>query len=443
MKNKSENFYYKLCRLAIPLSFEQLLGSAMEMIDSLMVSWIGMVSAVGSVSMFMVMANTITWGILSGTDIFAAQFFGKKDEKNLKKTMGLSLIMTLLNAFFWFIIFTFFKETIIRFYVQDDLIVQNALSYVSIAKYSLLMEALVFTFSHLYRSTGQADFTLKVSLFSSVLNILLNYGMIFILNLGVVGAAGATFLSHTVSLCIYIFYGIKTQPLFLGTLSEMFSFSWDFVKSVVHKVLPLMVNETLFGFGGMLLVKAISLLGTESLEAYYIGDQIASFFSFVIWGFGGSVQILLSHALGQGQRETALLMGKKALYLAGFFAIILGCMILMLSPFVTLLYHIQNPAVAILAKQMVWVFAFRIVFRFLNFTLFSILKSGGDAKIIPYLDSGIVFLVALPLAFISGHFLENAAWVYLISQSEQLVRLIFSLKRFAGHHWACDLTHIS
>ena len=55
MKNKSENFYYKLCRLAIPVSFEQLLGSAMEMIDSLMVSWIGMVSAVGSVSMFMVM----------------------------------------------------------------------------------------------------------------------------------------------------------------------------------------------------------------------------------------------------------------------------------------------------------------------------------------------------------------------------------------------------
>ena len=71
-------FCKRVASLAIPLSLQQLLGSAMEMIDSLMVSWIGMISAVGSASQIIIIASTITWGILSGTNIFAAQFYGKK-----------------------------------------------------------------------------------------------------------------------------------------------------------------------------------------------------------------------------------------------------------------------------------------------------------------------------------------------------------------------------
>ena len=81
MTLSDKNFFKQLSKLAIPLSLQQLLGSAMEMIDSLMVSWIGMVSAVGSASQLLIIASTITWGMLSGTSIFAAQFFGKKDER--------------------------------------------------------------------------------------------------------------------------------------------------------------------------------------------------------------------------------------------------------------------------------------------------------------------------------------------------------------------------
>ena len=58
----NKDFYKQTALLAIPLSLQQLLGSAMEMIDSLMVSWIGMISAVGSASQIIIIASTITWG---------------------------------------------------------------------------------------------------------------------------------------------------------------------------------------------------------------------------------------------------------------------------------------------------------------------------------------------------------------------------------------------
>lgn len=444
----NKTFYKKIATLAIPLSLQQLLGSAMEMIDSLMVSWIGMVSAVGSASQIIIIANTITWGILSGTNIFAAQYYGKKDFPNLKKVFGLSLIMTFVNALFWFTLITFFSEPIIRFFTNDEAIITSALKYINIARFSLLLEAVAFTFSYHYRSTDKANFTLWVSIISMITNITLNYMLIFgfgcIPAMNVEGAALATAISHSISILIYFVVGIKTKQCFLGSFKEMFSFEFDFTQHMFHRVAPLIVNETFFGFGNSLIIIAIGKLGSQSLEAYYIGDQIASFFQFIIWGFGGAVQIIISHELGQGHIKEAVSTSKKVMGVSTLLAIMLGSIILIASPLIMELYHIQSDVVASYTRMILMVFAARITFRFFNFTIFSILKSGGDSHIVTFLDCGIMYIVAIPLAFAGVYLfgIQNVALLYLMSQSEQLVRFILGTRRLHSGIWANDLTVI-
>lgn len=443
-----KSFYKQAAALAVPLSLQQLLGSAMEMIDSLMVSWIGRVSAVGSASQIIIIASTITWGILSGTNIFASQFFGKKDDVNLKKVFGLSFCLTFLNAFFWFMLISLFPEEIIRFYINDDQIVYHALQYMNIARFTLFMEAASFVFSYHYRCVQKANFTLLVSIVSAVGNILLNYVLIFgwgfIEPMQVQGAALATLLAHSLSILIYFVYGIKTKQPFLGSFKEIFSFSFDFVRHVFKRVYPLMINETLFGFGSSLIIKAIGGLGKESLEAYYIGDQIAAFFSFIIWGFGGSVQLMISYELGGGNRKQAIEKSRSFMGLSFILAIVLAASLALCSPILIRLYHIQNALIYEYTLAILLVFDLRIAFRLFNFTIFSILRSGGDSQIISFLDSGIMYLVAIPLAFAGVYLLhiENVALLYLLSQSEQLVRFILGLKRIRSGKWANNLTNI-
>jgi Na+-driven multidrug efflux pump len=76
--------------------------------------------------------------------------------------------------------------------------------------------------------------------------------------------------------------------------------------------------------------------------------------------------------------------------------------------------------------------------------IFCILRSGGDAKVIQFLDSGLEWLVGLPCAFLCVKVLgmTNIAVVLLITQLEQLIRLIFGMKRVRSYQWANDLTQL-
>ena len=77
-----------------------------------------------------------------------------------------------------------------------------------------------------------------------------------------------------------------------------------------------------------------------------------------------------------------------------------------------------------------------------NFLMFSTLKAGGDAKILNFLDSGIMYLVGIPIAFISVSVLHinNIVWVLLLTQIEQFVRFILTYRRYKSDIWAKDLT---
>lgn len=279
-------------------------------------------------------------------------------------------------------------------------------------------------------------------------NVVLNYIFIFgwgpIPSMNVSGAALATLLSHFFSILIYLIYGIKTKQPFFGSFHEMFSFHFDFIRHVLRRVYPLIINEALFGFGSSLIIKALGGLSRESLEAYYIGDQIAAFFSFIIWGFGGSVQLMLSYDLGKGNREQAIEKSRHFMGLALMLAIVLASLLAICSPFIMSFYNIQDEIIYASTKAILLVFCLKIAFRLFNFTIFSILRSGGDSRIISFLDAGIMYLIAIPLAFTSVYLfhIENVALVYLITQSEQVVRFILGIKRIHSGIWAKDLTNI-
>ena len=91
-----KKFYSDVSRLAIPSMLQQLLSSAMGMVDTMMVSAIGVVSPVGVASQIGHVCSCISFGVMEGTGIYASQFYGADDKENLQRTFGMSIILTLL-----------------------------------------------------------------------------------------------------------------------------------------------------------------------------------------------------------------------------------------------------------------------------------------------------------------------------------------------------------
>jgi len=443
----TKEFYKRTAHIAVPLALQNALQSCMSMVDTLMVSWIGMVSAVGTASQIDILSSMISYGCIGGVGMFASQFYGAKDERNLKRCLGLSLVLVLSNACMWVLLATFFGRQILSFYMNDPTIVSYGLKYLNISKWSLLLGAFSFAFSNMYRSTHQPKVALRISVFSGLCNVLFNwlliYGIWIFPEMGVEGAALGTVLAQAISALTLLSHAVYTKQAFIGSLSEMFALEKSFVKPIFERILPLIVNESTFGVGQTLFIKAFGVLGKEQMDAYYAGNQIFNLMTFVIYGYGSSVQILLGSELGQGNIEQAK---DECDYHIGLATVLSVCLvsflILFAKPMVSLFR--LDPNIEKLAVSIVYVFAVKASMRLYNFMIFCILRAGGDAKVIQLLDSGLEWAVGLPAAFLCVHLfrLNNIALVLLITQLEQLVRLVFGMRRVKTYKWAKDLTKL-
>ena len=76
-----------LIKIAVPVALQNLLTSLLNMIDTMMIGSLGdkAVAAVGLANQWFFIFNLITFGIVSGSTIYIAQFYGKKDYDNMEQ----------------------------------------------------------------------------------------------------------------------------------------------------------------------------------------------------------------------------------------------------------------------------------------------------------------------------------------------------------------------
>lgn len=438
-------FYKHVFSMAIPLGFQQLISSCMGIVDSLMVSWIGQVTAVGTAVQIETLCTSVSWGSAAGVGIFSVQFFGAKDFKNLKKSFGLSVILAIISGLFWFLIATFFGESILRFYINDLEVIKNGLLYLDIVKFSYFPLALSFVFNMTYRNINRPKIPLVVGIMAMFINIIVNYILIFGLygfpKMGIQGAAMGTFIAQIVSLLVHILFAYYTHQPFIGTQQEMFTFDMHFVKPILQKTQSIIFNELLFGFGSTLFIKAFGALGTRSMDAYYVGAKISDLFYAFANGFSNAVAAIIGVSLGMSDGKKAKEEGDYLMGLATMMSMVCLVFIYCTSSILVSVFDLTNQQVINEATLIVKVFALRIALRFFIVIVFSSLRAGGDSKVLTLLDSGLMWSVGIPLAFISVHIfqIQSIAIVFLICQLEQVVRVYFGIKRYQTGKWIVNL----
>lgn len=439
-------FYRRVFSMAIPLGFQQLISSCMGIIDSLMVSWIGQVTAVGTAVQIETLCTSVSWACATGVGIFSVQFFGARDYKNLKKSFGLSVVLAVISGAIWFFIATFFGENILRFYINDSKVIANGLLYLNIAKYSYFPLALSFVFNLTYRNINKPKVPLIVGIVAMLINIVANYVFIFGLYgfpaLGIQGAALGTCLAQMIALCIHIVFACSTHQPFIGTMKEMFTLKMRFVRPILQKTLSIVVNELFFGFGSTLFIKAFGALGTQSMDAYYVGEKISNLFYAFANGFSNAVAAIIGVSLGSGNGHKAKEEGDYLMSLSAVMSVFCLIFIYCSSQMLVNIFDLTNEQVIKEAVLIVKVFALRIALRFFIVIVFSSLRAGGDSKVLTLLDSGLMWSVGIPLAFISVHVfhIQSIALVFLICQLEQIIRVYLGMKRYQKGKWIVNLT---
>ncbi|MBQ6451263.1 MAG: MATE family efflux transporter [Solobacterium sp.] len=443
-----KEFYSKSAKLAIPSMLQQLLSSAMGIVDTMMVSWIGKVSAVGVGSQLEQLAISICFGVLEGVGIFAAQFFGASDFRNMKRTFGLALILNFIITFLWFLAALFFARPIMHFYVKDPAVIEDGLLYLQIVKYAYVPMALAMVYNHMFRSIHKTNIPMWIGIGSMTCNLIFNYLLIFgkfgFPALGVRGAAFGTVIAQYVSLFSYMIVSKVLKVPFIGTLKQIFSLDLRFIRPIMHRTIPTIINEAFFGFGSSMFIKAYALLGTKVTDAYYVGNTITRMFFSICNGLSVATAMMLGAELGAGRRDDAIRMSRYFITMSLILAVVFVVLISGFAGPLVDLFGMTDAEVYRIAVGVVRVSSLRIAMRLFIVVIFSALRSGGDSRYLMFLDAGIMWTVGIPLAYISVLWLglTNFIVVFLIVQMEQVVRALLGMRRLLSNKWAINLTKL-
>ena len=441
-----KRFYSDVCHLAIPSMLQQLLSSAMGMVDTMMVSAIGMVSPVGVASQLGHVCTCISFGVMEGTGIYASQFYGADDRKNLQRTFGMSIILSLLVGFVFYGLIALRCVPVIRFYVKDPEVVKYAKIYLDLVKYSFPLNTCALAFNYFYRCIHKTNVSMWISTTSMATNAIVNYILIYgklgFAPMGVAGAAWGTIASQVVALGLYYGYSVISKAAFIGSPKVMFDISREFFNRVMIRTYPTILNETLFGFGTSLYVKAYALLGTEVTDSYYVANTITNMFFSVCNGLSVSGSMLLGAELGKGDVEKAITESRWFLYLGLMLAAITGTIVIAAAVPLVSLFGLTNPDAITMSTAIVRVSAFRIALRMIVVVIFSSLRAGGDSRMLMVLDCGIVWFIGIPLIYgmIALLHMTNFPLIYFLAQFELVARIIIGMRRFTSNRWAVNLT---
>ena len=441
-----KKFYSDVGRLAIPSMLQQLLSSAMGMVDTMMVSAIGMVSPVGVASQLGHVCTCISFGVMEGTGIYASQFYGADDRKNLQRTFGMTIILSLLVGLVFYGMIALRCVPVIRFYVKDPEVVKYAKIYLDLVKYSFPLNTCAMAFNYFYRCIHKTNVSMWISTTSMATNAIVNYILIYgklgFAPMGVAGAAWGTIASQVVALGLYYGYSVISKAAFIGSPKVMFDISGEFFNKVMVRTYPTIINETLFGFGTSLYIKAYALLGTEVTDAYYVANTITNMFFSVCNGLSVSGSMLLGAELGKGDVEKAITESRWFLYLGLMLAAITGTIVIAAAVPLVSLFGLTNPDAITMSTAIVRVSAFRIALRMIVVVIFSSLRAGGDSRMLMVLDCGIVWFVGIPLIYgmIALLHVTNFPLIYFLAQFELVARIIIGMRRFTSNRWAVNLT---
>ncbi|MDR0490165.1 MAG: MATE family efflux transporter [Oscillospiraceae bacterium] len=448
-----KGFYRNAFALMIPIVLQNLITHTVALADTFMVGALGeqylAAATMAATPMFLFMI--FTFGVQSGAGILVAQYWGKGNTGAINRVLGVGLYFSVIFTFAGAIVVAIIPHQILGLVTADQTLVLIGAPYARIVGFSQALNAISMVYVSCQRSMENPRLGLIVLSISAVVNVFGNWILIFgkfgMPALGIVGAAIATLCARAIEVIIVTVYAYRNSrlPLKIALLLKpgMVIFR-DFVKYS----LPVLLNEALWGFGAMLTPVILGHMdGAQPiLAAFTIAGNLERVFLVTAFACGNATAVIIGREIGAGRRERAESVAKTLLLLGLIFGLCTSALLLLvrftaLEGILSRFFDLSDDALSY-ATIMLTILACIMPLRNLGFTMgIGILRGGGDVKPLMYIDIGTLYLLAIPMAAITGLILKaGIAIVYSSFIVEDITKTALLYRRVRSRKWINDVT---
>ncbi len=429
-----------LVRLIIPLIVDQFLQVAVGLSDSIMVARVGeaAVSGVSLVDTVMLLIINIFTALATGGAVIAGQYLGRKDPKT-----GCEATAQLFNFTFLFSIFImilgYLGQNVILYHVFGKIeadVMADSRTYLLIVLSSIPMIAMYNAGAAIFRAMGNSNIAMKTSLLMNSINVFGNALLIFGFHRGVEGVAIPTVVSRGVA-CVVILILLNNQEHELHILHPYpFKIKWNVLRKILYIGIPNGLENSMFQLGKIAVLSLVSGLGTASLAANAVGNNIANFAILPGMSFGFALLTVCAQCVGAGDFEQVEYYTKHMMRVEYLCLIASNLIVILALPFILSVYNLSDEAARYANDIILYHAACVVTIWPLSFTLPNTLRAAADVKITMILSIISMWVFRFGFSYLlTMEFHMGIFGVWVAMTIDWLVRGIFFVCRYKSGRW--------
>lgn len=434
--------------LALPVALQTLLQALLGMADVAMVTGLGSqaVAAVGLAAKLHFLLLVLMIGMSTAGSVLIAQHTGAGDASSSRRTLLIALVVGGALSLPFTLLFAS-GSLWLNLINPDAEVVRLAALYLLITAPVVILTQCITTYEGALRATGNTLVPLAFGAASVLLNVVLNYLLIFghfgFPELGVEGAAWGTVIARSLQLVAMLGWLYAKNHAFALKLHHLGELKHPgALRHFCVFALPLVLNHAVWGVGNATYHIATGYAGTAALAVMGVMVPIESVFFALFVGLANACAVMVGQSLGAGQEHQAWQLHRLFDRLAMGLVAALALLLWSIRPWLVPAFAGLDTETANLMMNTLTIFCLFVWVKIANMMrILGVLRAGGDNRFCLVNDAIVMWLVGLPV-FIAA-VLAGAPFLVLYSLMflEDALKFVPVQLRLKKRYWMKNLSH--
>lgn len=446
MTQEAKSFYKDLRNVVQPMAIQNLISSAVNSADVIMLGYIGQTaiaasSLAGNVAFILFMVST---GLSSGLVMLGAQYWGKKDTESIKTLLGIGLRICCTVEILVALVAAFYPRILMLIFTKDEALIIEGCKYLRAASFSYVCLSFSQMFQAGFKSIERVKIVTITSTTSLFLNIGLNavfiFGLLGVPKMGITGVGIATSIARFIEMVIcFIYAGHQTDVKF--SVSCVFRRNKLLTRDFIRYSMPAVGNELVWGAAFAMYSVIMGHLGEDIVAANSVVNTVRQLGSVLCFGMAYGGAIVVGKYMGAGDMEVAERNASRLARVTILSGVLGAVLLLCMYPVLPYIADLNETA-AHYRNVLLFINAASLIGAAINTVLIcGIFRAGGDAKFGFITDSIDMWCVSVPLGLIAAFVLKlPPLWVYFVLFLDEFEKMPFVVHHYFKKGWLRNIT---
>lgn len=371
-----------------------------NVVDSIVVgNYIGKeaLAAVGASFPVIFVLISLLIGISSGITVVVSQYFGAKEYDNVIKAINTffvfifaaSLIMSALGIYY-------VRDIFILLHLPFD-VIDDAVAYLQIYLGGMIFMFGFYGTNAILRGMGDSKTPLYFTIFSTLLNIILDLVFVLKLGWGIKGVAYASVIAQGLAFVMVTFFINRGDSLIHFSIKNM-KFDLGIFRQSMRIGLPTGLQQSFVALGMIAIMRIVNDFGTSTIAAFTVAGRLDSFAMMPAMALSAALAAFVGQNVGANKLNRVRQGFKVSLIASATISILISITFYFFGAHIMGFFTPDTEVISIGYGYLVIVSSFYLIFTSMFITQ-GVLRGAGDTLIPMFITLFSLWILRIPFSY--------------------------------------------